>query len=756
MKPQFDVVLIARNEEKTLPRLVGSLKEFKERGGEIWLLDTGSTDSTAQVARGLGCFVHEVGTKFMITLDKEKADAINSRFVVGGEEPLVKEGDKNFDYASARNYIAEFSHNDMIATPDCDEIYTALDIDRINKEIESGAEQFEYQFVFAHDQDGKPIIQFMHSKFYNKKKLKWAGIIHEVLVGDAKRKYLDESVVKLEHWQNPETNRSHYLTGLAIDCFTHPENDRNSHYFAREMMYKSRFKSAIKEFERHIAMNCWPTERSQSMIFVGDCHYYLGNIDETFKWYVKAFELEPNRREPLMKLAEHFYRVAKPQQAISFAVAALELPGVSYYANHQPYYEAIPHEILYWAYWQLGNKEKSREHWERALAFSPHNPKYQSDRQYYTGLQFTGERVVPDKMVERPDILREHLARYAWAQQFTAGQNVLDAACGTGYGKKILDAKAYLGLDNSEEAISYAREKYGDTFGLANLEDGVPVDLFYNVVVSFETIEHLENPDLFLNWVAKHADTFVFSIPINMPSEFHKQVYSIEQIKNLLKKYFPAFKLYGQVDNQIGELTKDSKYVVGYAIPKLPSLSVIIPTLGREEGLKRCLASIKYPGDITTHVIEGDETVPVKVAKGLVESTGDYLVYAANDVEFEPSTLLNAVVESIALRKGLVSFNEGELLPDNGNICTHFLIKRTLVEEIGGEIFDTEFHHVCCDNLLWAKCQKLGQAHYSIDSKIKHHHFSKTDSRVMDPVYQKGWSHVEEDRALLAKKLKEL
>ena len=34
-KPKFSVALIARNEEETLPRLVGSLKEFQERGGQI-------------------------------------------------------------------------------------------------------------------------------------------------------------------------------------------------------------------------------------------------------------------------------------------------------------------------------------------------------------------------------------------------------------------------------------------------------------------------------------------------------------------------------------------------------------------------------------------------------------------------------------------------------------------------------------------------------------------------------------------------
>ena len=121
-KPLFSVCLIARNEEITLPRLVGSLSEFLKRGGKIHVLDTGSTDKTAEVARKLGCNVIEVGGKFRIKIDKELADKVNSKFVVEGEAPVVKEGESLFDFASARNYIAEFADTDVISTPDCDEI----------------------------------------------------------------------------------------------------------------------------------------------------------------------------------------------------------------------------------------------------------------------------------------------------------------------------------------------------------------------------------------------------------------------------------------------------------------------------------------------------------------------------------------------------------------------------------------------------------------------------------------------------------
>ena len=141
----FTVCLIARNEAKTLPRLVDSLREFKLRGGKIIVLDTGSTDGTPDIASNIGCTVHEVGDRFRRVITGKEDVMINQKFIAGKESPVVKEGDSLFDFAAARNYVASLAHTDMICMPDCDEVYTRFDIDRVCREIENGAEQLEYQ-----------------------------------------------------------------------------------------------------------------------------------------------------------------------------------------------------------------------------------------------------------------------------------------------------------------------------------------------------------------------------------------------------------------------------------------------------------------------------------------------------------------------------------------------------------------------------------------------------------------------------------
>ena len=188
----------------------------------------------------------------------------------------------------------------------------------------------------------------------------------------------------------------------------------------------------------------------------------------------------------------------------------------------------------------------------------------------------------------------------------------------------------------------------------------------------------------------------------------------------------------------------------------LPIVSIIIPTLGRAEGLEKCIESIKqskYPQHrLQVIVVDGQETVPCKVANTLKDCTGNLIIYAANDMTFHPDAILNAVEAS--KKHGLVAFSSGELYPDNGNICEHFLIRRDIIPKINGQIFDTGFHHVGCDNFLWAQCTKLGEAYRCEDAKVTHNHFTKGSE--MDEVYQKGWSNVERDRKYLADKLEGL
>ena len=102
----------------------------------------------------------------------------------------------------------------------------------------------------------------------------------------------------------------------------------------------------------------------------------------------------------------------------------------------------------------------------------------------------------------------EHLVRYWWAAQIAADKRVLDAGCGLGYGTELLmsaGARATIGVDVSEETIEAARAKAGDG---VELDVGDIAGLSYeddsfDLVVCFEVIEHVRDPERALDELAR-------------------------------------------------------------------------------------------------------------------------------------------------------------------------------------------------------------------------------------------------------------
>ena len=111
---------------------------------------------------------------------------------------------------------------------------------------------------------------------------------------------------------------------------------------------------------------------------------------------------------------------------------------------------------------------------------------------------FTGERYLPGVIGE---IAYEHCHRYAFARRFVAGRRVLDAACGEGYGAALLAGVAHhvIGVDIDQAVVAAASARYGERDNVvfrASSVTKLPLpDASVDVVVSFETIEHLEAAD---------------------------------------------------------------------------------------------------------------------------------------------------------------------------------------------------------------------------------------------------------------------
>ena len=141
-----------------------------------------------------------------------------------------------------------------------------------------------------------------------------------------------------------------------------------------------------------------------------------------------------------------------------------------------------------------------------------------------------------------------HTARYAMAKELCRGKKILDIACGEGYGSRLLldwGAKDVLGVDISKEAVENAKKNFG-TVGLRylevdakNIKDAVKGELF-DLIVSFETFEHIPEPELYLSAIAELRsksgaiiiscpnDWYTFPDPEDR-NEHHARKYTIDE-----------------------------------------------------------------------------------------------------------------------------------------------------------------------------------------------------------------------------------
>jgi ubiquinone/menaquinone biosynthesis C-methylase UbiE len=119
-----------------------------------------------------------------------------------------------------------------------------------------------------------------------------------------------------------------------------------------------------------------------------------------------------------------------------------------------------------------------------------------------------------------------HMVRYSLAADWVRpGDTVLDCACGLGYGSAILAARSsgarFIGVDVDQGAVAYASDQFGDRYGIEYVAArGTDLrfldDSSVDIIVSFETIEHVENyGDLIAEFrrVLKPDGRIVASVP---------------------------------------------------------------------------------------------------------------------------------------------------------------------------------------------------------------------------------------------------
>ena len=174
-------------------------------------------------------------------------------------------------------------------------------------------------------------------------------------------------------------------------------------------------------------------------------------------------------------------------------------------------------------------------------------------------LELTGERTLPD-VPEENYWFRRHLVVYRWIAARVAGLDVVDMACGEGYGSAELagTAASVVGVDANPQAHEHARLRYRRP----NLRfERDLVERFQrpcDAVVFLQTIEHLRDPGAVLDHFAamlRPGGAAYVSTPNVLTlappgaersdNPWHVREYRVEEFDALCRDHFPRVELHG-------------------------------------------------------------------------------------------------------------------------------------------------------------------------------------------------------------------
>lgn len=172
------------------------------------------------------------------------------------------------------------------------------------------------------------------------------------------------------------------------------------------------------------------------------------------------------------------------------------------------------------------------------------------------------------RIQRKPQQFIGHLERYVWACLYCHKKRVLDVGAKDGYGSHLLSTFAEhitiadIDMWRLDKAEAMYKFLCAADIQVVDFEKEFPKGK-YDVLVAFDVIEHLENPDFFMQNVVEHLEEdglLLFSVPHMIENEVHKVLFDEQKIKDLVGKYLKMEEFY--IQDKVGISNNPAKFPV--------------------------------------------------------------------------------------------------------------------------------------------------------------------------------------------------
>ena len=290
-RPSISVCMIVKNEEKYLDNCLKSLKGFAD---EIIIVDTGSTDSTVEIAESHGArvYYHEWEN----------------------------------DFSKARNYSLSYATGEWIFIIDADEELVREDIPLLKEAAEQTANNVISVNVYNLGSDKRmESASFLPSIRMFRRKIGacYFGIVHNQLFFNTEREVVLRIGVRIKHYGyglDPESMKRKHDRSRALLLQQIEENPDNAFaHFNLAQLYRGESNTPSPENCHQVIGHAQkvlsltdPSNKKERGIHLMALHQmttayqFLGEFDKAIEYSLQALKYKPNYLDPLLSLGNNY------------------------------------------------------------------------------------------------------------------------------------------------------------------------------------------------------------------------------------------------------------------------------------------------------------------------------------------------------------------------------------------------------------------------------------------------------------------
>lgn len=299
VKTGVAAVVIAKDEEAVIKRCVKSLRDLDQ----VVVVDTGSSDATAHMARKAGAAVFK-----------------------GEMAPP-------FHFAAARNAAMAEAACPWILSVDADEALRAGSVGRIRRALMENPDTHAYEVSFQEQSaDGRSFLPDKKVRLFRKDRFRWQYRIHEIPVrSDPEARIGKLPDCWIEHFpkRDKTARRRQNLELLELAVTENPEYMQLWKQLGLERLLTENWTGAAEALAVY-ARNPYTFlvhEDAAAYMLLGQALARAGRKPEAWDAFEEASRKAPRRREPPYWAGLEFLRAGEPWNAVPWLKRALERPA---------------------------------------------------------------------------------------------------------------------------------------------------------------------------------------------------------------------------------------------------------------------------------------------------------------------------------------------------------------------------------------------------------------------------------------------